>query len=150
SPLGKLTRLSRGAASYRASDLVPWSMGCLGPRRSALWGQARITRDGFAAFCRHSALPLIEEQRARADATGNSALTSRPQTSGLSAVGTAASSPGNHWVFSAQTNSTHSTSGRPYVMVADQGIVKAPSSSTVNWSCKYLSRLLVSLVPIAT
>lgn len=34
-------------------------------------------------------------------------------------------------------------------MVADQGIVKAPSSSTVNWSCKYLPRLLVSLVPWA-
>src|SRR5262249_54960708 len=29
SPLGKLARLSRGAASYRASDLLPWSVGCL-------------------------------------------------------------------------------------------------------------------------
>src|SRR6516165_11687150 len=59
------------------------------------------------------------------------------QKSGLSAVGIAASCPGNHWVSSAQTCSAHSTNGRPYVMVADQGIVKAPSSSTVNWSCKY-------------
>ncbi len=36
-----------------------------------------------------------------------------PQKSGLSAVGTAASCPGNHWVFSAQTCSAHSTNGRP-------------------------------------
>jgi hypothetical protein len=44
----------------------------------------------------------------------NDAGAVRPdQKSGLSAVGIAASVPGNHWVFSAQTNSGHSINGRP-------------------------------------
>lgn len=62
------------------------------------------------------------------------------QKSGLSAVGTAAALPAiaNSCVLSAHTTSRHSSIPRRYVMVADHGIVKTPSSSTVNWSCRCL------------
>jgi hypothetical protein len=53
------------------------------------------------------------------------------QKSGLSAIGTADCAPGYHWVFSAQTSSSRSSRARRNVKVADHGIVKAPSSSTV-------------------
>jgi hypothetical protein len=57
------------------------------------------------------------------------------QKSGLSARGTAESFPGYHWRFSAQTSSNRSSRARRNVTVADQGIVNAPSSSTVTWIC---------------
>jgi hypothetical protein len=55
------------------------------------------------------------------------------QKSGLSAVGTSEYVPGCHWGFSAQTSSIHSSKARRNVTVADQGIVKTPSSSTLTW-----------------
>src|SRR5215467_10819204 len=66
------------------------------------------------------------------------------QKSGLSAVGTAGFLP-EDLRFSAQTYSNapprpSRRGGRPYVMVADHGVVKTPSSSTVNWSCRCLPR----------
>jgi hypothetical protein len=60
------------------------------------------------------------------------------QKSGLSARGTAGVFPGYHWRFSAQTSSSRSLRARRNVTVADQGTVKAPSSSTVTWICSPL------------
>jgi hypothetical protein len=60
------------------------------------------------------------------------------QKSGLSARGTAEVFPGYHWRFSAQTSSSRSLRARRKVTVADQGTVKAPSSSTVTWICSPL------------
>jgi hypothetical protein len=61
------------------------------------------------------------------------------QKSGFSAVGTAEYVPGCHWGFSAQTSSNHSSKARRNVTVADQGVVKAPLSSTVSSICSPLS-----------
>jgi hypothetical protein len=66
------------------------------------------------------------------------ALVYSTQKSGLSAAGIAEYVPGNHSVFSAQTSSRHSSKARRNVKVADQGIVKAPLSSTVRWICSPL------------
>jgi hypothetical protein len=60
------------------------------------------------------------------------------QKSGLSVRGTAEVFPGYHWRFSAQTSSSRSSRARRNVTVADQGTVKAPSSSTVTWICSPL------------
>src|SRR6267154_1036347 len=60
------------------------------------------------------------------------------QKSGFTACGTSASRPGYHWLFSAQGRSTQPSGSFRYVMVAVHGIVKAPLSSTVKRSCRYL------------
>ena len=60
------------------------------------------------------------------------------QKSGLSACGTAEVFPGYHRRFSAQTSSSRSSRARRNVTVADQGIVKVPSSSTVTLICSPL------------
>ena len=57
------------------------------------------------------------------------------QKSGFSACGTRLIHEPGPRVFSLQRYSPHSVvKGRRYLMVADQGILKTPSSSTVNWS----------------
>src|SRR5262245_16433329 len=48
--------------------------------------------------------------------------------------------PGTTGYFLAQTDSTQSKGIAVYVMVAFHGVAKTPSSSTVNWSCRYLPR----------
>jgi hypothetical protein len=70
------------------------------------------------------------------------ARSSAAQKSGLSAIGTVAFCPGYHWMFSAQACSSHSQEPtlRQYVIVADHGVVKTPSSSTVKLSWRYLPR----------
>ena len=57
------------------------------------------------------------------------------QKSGLPAVGTAEFVAGYHWMLSAQASSSRSSKARRSVTVADQGIVKAPTPSTVTWIC---------------
>jgi len=59
------------------------------------------------------------------------------QKSGFCAIGTSEYAPGYHWRFSGQTSSSHwsEAKARRNVSVADQGEVKAPSSSTVSWIC---------------
>jgi hypothetical protein len=75
-------------------------------------------------------------RRLRSAAT--SLRSSLDQKSDLTAVGTAATLPGAIVLFSAQMYSGHPPNGRLYVTLADHGIVNAPLSSTVYWSCKPL------------
>ena len=68
----------------------------------------------------------------------SASTTRRVQKSGLSDVGTWASLSVPYLLgFSAQTFSSHSPTGRPYVTVADHGVVKTFGSSTVkrSWRC---------------
>jgi hypothetical protein len=75
---------------------------------SELWWE--ITRDSERVF-------YLEASASGADdpdfAALNPGYSYASQKSGLSAFGTAASCPGNHWVFSAQTASAQSPGLRP-------------------------------------
>ena len=118
------------------SDMASHAVGS--PQRGfPVWGKCRCFR-GLGPVATVSDMQSDADMLSTVAARRTHLTPSPDQKSGLSAFGIVASVPGNHWVFSAQTNSSHSTNGRPYVMVADQGVVKTPSSSTVNWSCKYL------------
>jgi hypothetical protein len=77
-------------------------------QRPGRWRRgARAARNRVAAWSRSPAPAHPRHPPARPG------LVRPDQKSGLSAVGIAASVPGNHWVFSAQTNSGHSINGRP-------------------------------------
>jgi hypothetical protein len=63
----------------------------------------------------------------------------KPQKSRFSARGTRLiHAPPDPRIFSAHTRSCDSSKPRRNVTVADQGIVKAPSSTTVSWICSPL------------
>jgi hypothetical protein len=96
--------------------------------RSLILARMRVTLDGLA-----DSTGLWVRRSLRTPARLSPA-----QKSGLSAVGTSEYVPGCHWGFSAQTSSSHSSKARRNVTVADQGAVKAPSSSTVSWICSPL------------
>src|SRR5580704_14292753 len=99
------------------------------PRRAR---EGRPASPGPAAL---AAKPYVRACRRRIG--GEPIEHSEPQKSGVSAVGTCASLSEKKCpsysccTFSAQTRSSHSVfASRPYVIVADQGMVKTPSSST--------------------
>jgi hypothetical protein len=106
-------------------------------------GRVRIARDTCQDLSTPSSYQGVTERGDASDVIGGLrthaaanfvftfALVYRTQKSGLSATGIAEYVPGNHSVFSAQTSSRHSSKARRNVKVADQGIVKAPLSSTV-------------------
>ena len=105
-------------------------------------------REGRLTRMQHSAsemgvmiAPIVEKEPDAADAPDpQPAIANRCtnlQKSGFCAIGTSEYAPGYHWRFSGQTSSSHSSEAkaRRNVSVADQGEVKAPSSSTVSWIC---------------
>ena len=115
------------------------------PRSSLMANCARRQRPRrrhrCAAWARSDGSALLTRTHlaARAARSVSSQVSVRPgkptsQKSGLSACGRSIALPVWSRVLSAQTNSGQTPSGRRYVILADQGVVNTPGSSTVNSS----------------